>query len=60
MSGTGKSAFSEPGDYQAALRRDGVLELVVSGRGAFHAELTRIELPRASIVAGAENLGRIA
>ena len=60
MSGTAKSAFSEPGDYQAALRRDGVLELVVSGRGAFHAELTRIELPRASIVAGAENLGRIA
>jgi hypothetical protein len=60
MSGSTVSVFSEPGDYEAALQHNGGSELVVTGQGAFRAELNQIELCRMHIVAGAENLARVA
>jgi AraC-like DNA-binding protein len=60
MSGSTTSVFSEPDDYQAALQRDGGFELVVTGRGKFRAELTRIALHRMQLVAGVESLARLA
>lgn len=60
MPGSTTSVFSEPDDYQAALRRDGEFDLIVTGHGRFMAELTRIELARMHLVAGVENLARIA
>ncbi len=59
MPGNTTSVFSKPDDYQAALQRDGECTVVVSGRGRFQAELTRIELLRMRLVAGTENLARI-
>ena len=53
------SVFSEPDDYQAALQLEGGFELVITGPGAFRAELTRIELPRMRLMAGCERLARI-
>jgi AraC-like DNA-binding protein len=60
MHGYTASVFRELDDYQAALRRDGGFDLVVTGHGEFRAELTRIRLPRAHLMAGAENLARVA
>ncbi len=52
--------LGEPDDYQAALRADGEVELVIIGRGVFRAQLTQIALPRVRLVAGVEDLARIA
>ncbi len=60
MPGSTASVFSEPSDYEAALQHNDGFELVVTGQGAFRAELTRIELSRMHIVAGTENLARVA
>ena len=54
------SAFTEPSDYQAELSRDAEVDFLVTERGAFRAELTRIALSRLSLSAGEEHLARIA
>ena len=54
------SVFGDPYDYQTALRGDGGAELVVTGRGEFRARLTRIVLSRMQLMAGEEDLPRIA
>jgi AraC-like DNA-binding protein len=50
--------FTDPAAYQAAIRPARV-ELCLTGRGEFHAQLTQIELGRLWIQAGAESLPRI-
>jgi hypothetical protein len=60
LPGSTISVFSEPDDYQAALRSDGGFDRFVEGRGEFSAQLTRVELPRMHLMAGAEHLARIA
>jgi AraC-like DNA-binding protein len=60
MPGTTTSGFGEPDDYQAALRRNSDLNLLVTGRGEFRAQLTRISLPHIHLLAGEEDLSRIA
>jgi AraC-like DNA-binding protein len=54
------SVFSEPDDFQAALRADGVLSLLVTGHGQFRARLTQVTLQRLYLSAGDEQLSRIA
>jgi hypothetical protein len=46
MPGSITSVFSEPGDFEAALRQEGSLGLLVTGRGQFRARLTQVMLPR--------------
>jgi AraC-like DNA-binding protein len=60
MPGSTTVVLCEPDDYQAALRTDGDVELVVVGRGVFRAQMTQIALPRVRLVAGLEDLARIA
>jgi AraC-like DNA-binding protein len=60
MPGSSVSAFGEPDDYEAALRVESGFDLLVTGRGEFRAQLTRISLPRIHLLAGEENLSRIA
>src|SRR5215469_6565927 len=54
------SAFSEPEDYEAALRGEGVLSLLISGGGQFRAKLTQISLSATRLSAAEERLPRIA
>ena len=54
------SIFSEPDDYCAALRKDGVLNVVATRGGIFRARLTQIVLHRLRLTAGEEELPRIA
>jgi AraC-like DNA-binding protein len=54
------SVFSEPGDFEAALREDGVLSTLVTGRGQFRARLTQLTLHRLRLLAAEEHLPRIA
>jgi AraC-like DNA-binding protein len=54
------SVFGEPDDFQAALREDGVLGMLISGRGRFRARLTQITLHRLRLLAAEEHLPRIA
>lgn len=51
-------AFSDPYSYQSAIH-GAQFEVLVTGRGEFHAELTQIELPRLWIQSGRESLPRI-
>jgi AraC-like DNA-binding protein len=60
MQGSTISAFGEPNEYQAALQRESGFALVVTGRGKFQAQLTRMVLPRVHMLAGDEHLSRIA
>jgi AraC-like DNA-binding protein len=60
MPGSTVSVFSEPDDYQMALRADAEVDFLVVGRGAFRAQLTRIALNRVHLLAGEETLSRIA
>ena len=39
MPGSVTSVFSEPGDFEAALREEGGLGLLITGRGQFRARL---------------------
>ena len=50
--------FTDPEAYQSAVR-PARLELCLTGRGEFHAQLTQIELGRLWIQAGVESLPRI-
>jgi AraC-like DNA-binding protein len=54
------SVFSEPEDFEAALREEGCLGLVITGRGHFQARLTQIALRRIRLSAGEEQLARVA
>ena len=52
--------FSNPEDFQAALGKEVVRSLLVTGQGAFRARLTQIELNHLRFAAGDEELSRIA
>jgi AraC-like DNA-binding protein len=54
------SVFSNPKDFQAALSKDAILSLVVSGPGRFRARLTQVVLNDMRLAAGEEELPRIA
>jgi AraC-like DNA-binding protein len=54
------SAFSEPEDFETALRPEGFVGLLVTGRGGFRAQLTRVTLNRMRLSAAEEHLARIA
>jgi AraC-like DNA-binding protein len=58
--GSVTSAFSEPDEFQAALCADGVLGILITGRGRFRARLTQITLHRLRLLAAEEHLPRIA
>ena len=45
MAGSGAFAFADPKAYQAAVT-PAQIEVFVTAKGNFHAELTRVELPR--------------
>jgi hypothetical protein len=60
MPGSVTSVFGEPDDFQAALRENGVLGLLITGRGHFRARLTQITLHRLRLLAAEEHLPRIA
>jgi AraC-like DNA-binding protein len=54
------SAFSEPEDYEAALRGEGMLSLLISAGGRFRAKLTQISLSGTRLSAAEERLPRVA
>jgi AraC-like DNA-binding protein len=60
MPGSVISVFSEPDDFQAALREDGLLNLLITGSGQFRARLTQVTLHHLRLPAGDEYLSRIA
>ncbi|MGA7264023.1 MAG: helix-turn-helix transcriptional regulator [Stellaceae bacterium] len=60
MPGSVTSVFSEPGDFEAALREEGGLGLLITGRGQFRARLTQVKLHRLCLSAAEEQLSRIA
>jgi hypothetical protein len=60
MPGSVTSVFSEPGDFEAALREEGGLGLLITGRGQFRARLTQVRLHRLRMSAAEEQLSRIA
>src|SRR5271168_1891378 len=59
MTRCGSVTFADPQAYQAAVRPAQV-EILVTTKGVFHAELTRVELSRFWVQRGRENLPRIA
>jgi len=60
MPGSVISLFSELDEFQAALREDGLMNLLVTGSGQFRARLTQVTLHRMRLSAGDEYLSRIA
>jgi AraC-like DNA-binding protein len=58
--GSVTSVFSEPEDFQAALREDGVLGMLITRHGRFRTRLTQIALHRLRLSAAEEQLPRIA
>jgi AraC-like DNA-binding protein len=60
LPGSVTSVFSEPDDFQAALREDGVLGTLITGPSRFRARLTQITLHRLRLLAAEEHLSRIA
>ena len=60
MPGSVKSVFSEPGDFEGALREEGCLGLLVTGPGRFRARLAQVRLHRLRLSATEEQLPRIA
>jgi len=60
MPGSATSVFSEAEDFEAALRAEGCLGLLVTGRGQFRARLTQISLHQLRLSATDEQLPRIA
>ena len=59
MQGIGAYVFTEPGDYEASLS-EAEIELLVTGRGPFKANLTRTELGQLHLLRIRENLASIA
>jgi hypothetical protein len=60
MPSSSTSVFSEPDDYQAEMRRGIGFDLTVTSHGNFGATLTRLVLPHMHLMAGQENLARLA
>jgi AraC-like DNA-binding protein len=60
MSDCVTSTFSEPEDFEAAMRAEGCLSMLITARGRFQARLTRISLGEMSLSAAEEKLPRIA
>ena len=60
MPGSVTSVFSEREDYEAALREEGCLGLLVTDSGQFRARLTQVRLHRLRLSAVEEQLSRIA
>src|SRR5215831_108813 len=60
MPGSVISLFSELDEFQAALREDGLLNLLLTGSGQFCARLTQVTLHHLRLSAGDEYLSRIA
>src|SRR5580704_3274983 len=60
MPGSVTAAFTESEDFEAALRADGCVNLLVTGRGQFRARLTRVALHFLRLTATKEHLSRIA
>jgi len=60
MPGSVISLFSDLDEFQAALREDGLLNLLVTGSGQFRAWLTHVTLHHLRLSAGDEYLSRIA
>jgi len=54
------SVFGEPEDFETALRMQGFLSLLVTGRGSFHARLIQVSLDELHLSAAEERLPRIA
>jgi AraC-like DNA-binding protein len=52
--------FSDPSDFEAALREEGGLGLLITGRGQFRARLTQVRLHRLRLSTAEEQLSRIA
>jgi len=59
MPGSVTSVFSEPEDFEAALRKEGCLGLLITGRDQFRAQLTQIVLNRLHLSAGEEQVSRV-
>jgi AraC family ethanolamine operon transcriptional activator len=59
MPGSVTSVFSEPADFEAALREEGGVGLLVTRRGEFRARLTQVALHRLRLSATEEQLPRI-
>lgn len=59
MLGNGAVAYTDPHAYQAAVHPAQV-EILVTAKGNFRAELSRTELPRLWVQRGRENLPRVA
>ena len=60
MPGTVLSSFGDPESFAAALHDIGDVALVASGSGLFCARMTRIVLPRMSLLAAEERQARVA
>jgi len=60
MPGSATSVFSEAEDFEAALRAEGCLGMLVTERGRFRARLTQVSLHRLRLSATDEQLSRIA
>jgi AraC-like DNA-binding protein len=60
MNGSVTSAFDELEDFGAAIRAEGWLNLLITGRGRFHARLTQVTLHSLRLSATEEHLARIA
>jgi hypothetical protein len=50
MPGSVTSVFSEAADFEAALREEGGLGLLITGRDQFQARLTQVKLHRLQLV----------
>jgi AraC-like DNA-binding protein len=59
MLGSITCEFSEPENFEAALRSEGCLGLLITERGRFRARLTQISLHRFHLSGGDEQLARI-
>ncbi len=59
MPGSVTAMFSEPADFEAALREGGCLSLLILGRGQFWAQLTRVTLHSLRLLAVEEHQSRI-
>ena len=60
MPGSVTSVFSEAEDFEAALRAEGCVSLLVTGRGAFRTRLTQITLDRLRLASAEEEIARVA
>jgi len=60
MPGSSTTAYIEPEDFETALRLEGCISLLITGRDHFRAQLTQITLHRLRVSALEEQVSRIA